>query len=82
MLKLKKIIGHIDDATYNCIVEQLVKTKAENFLFLLTSYKTNEISDKAIIDKLDLNQNSFHVLKSRLFDKIQNSLILDIDLTK
>lgn len=82
MLKLKKIIGHLDESAYASIVEQLTKTKAENFLFLLTSYRNNGISDDEIIKKLDLNNNSFYVLKSRLFDKIQNNLSSDIDLTK
>ena len=82
MIKLKKVISHLDNNTYCDIVEQFNKTKAENFLFLLQSYRNNGITDADIMVKLDLNTNSFYVLKSRLYDKIQNNLSSEIDLTK
>ena len=82
MIKLKKIISHLDDATYKNVVDQFSKTKANNFLFLLQSYRNNGITDDGIMEKLEMNNNSFYVLKSRLYDKIQNNLSIEIDLTK
>lgn len=82
MIKLKKVIGHLNDTAYNDMVDQFTKTKATNFLFLLQSYRLNGITDNAIMQKLELNNNSFYVLKSRLYDKIQTNLSIEIDLTK
>ncbi len=82
MIKLKKVINHLDDNTYKDIVDQFSKTKAENFLFLLQSYRKNAITDNDIMKKLELTNNSFYVLKSRLYEKIQTNLSAEIDITK
>ncbi|MGZ4042433.1 MAG: hypothetical protein ACXVO9_04475 [Bacteroidia bacterium] len=81
MIKLKKIIAHLDDEVYNRIEDTLVKNKADNFLFLLNSYR-KEAKDNDIIDHLNLNTNSFYVLKSRLYDKIQEQLSGNIYLNR
>jgi len=82
MTKLKKVISQLDDSTFESILNQFTKTKAENFLFLLRSYRTNSASDNEIMTKLNLTNNSFYVLKSRLYDKIQSNLSTNIDLSK
>ncbi len=81
MLKLKNIISHLETGFYETIENELVKTKAENFLFLLRAYRLNT-DDSEIVKKLELNSNSFHALKSRLYDKIQNHLSASINITK
>lgn len=82
MIKLKTIISNLDNAIYQTIEEALIKNKADNFLFLLQSYRTNTLPDPEIIKTLDINSNSFYVLKSRLHDKIQEYLSGDIHATK
>jgi hypothetical protein len=77
MIKLKKIISHLDKDTFNNVEETLIKNKADNFLYLLQSYR-KEVEDNVIIEKLNLNANSFYVLKSRLYDRIQDHLSGDI----
>jgi hypothetical protein len=81
MIKLRKIISHLDEDLYKTIEDTLKKNKADNFLFLLQSYR-KEINDPEILESLDLNSNSYYVLKSRLYDKIQSQLSGDIHLNR
>jgi len=81
VIKLKKIIGHLEDGVYKTIEDTLVKNKADNFLYLFKSYRT-DVKDPEIIKNLDLNSNSFYVLKSRLYDKIQGHLSGYINISK
>lgn len=78
MIKLKEVIIQLNDNNYLEIEKNLVKNKAERFLFLLQSYKNSDISDKEIKNKLGVTANSFYVLKSRLYDKIQDCLSCDM----
>ncbi|MFI5221480.1 MAG: hypothetical protein ACHQK8_04070, partial [Bacteroidia bacterium] len=74
MLKLKEIVVQLDSATYSGIEELLSENKADNFTFLLQSYRKENISDRKIATHLGINSNSFYVLKSRLYSKIQDYL--------
>lgn len=78
MIKLKKIISDLEESVYKTIEETLIKNKADNFLFLLQSYRTTALKDTEIANELDINPNSLYVLKSRLNDKIQEHLSGDI----
>lgn len=78
MIKLKEVIIQLKEENYSEIENNLVKNKADRFLFLLRSYKQAKISDNEIKNKLCVTSNSFYVLKSRLYDKIQDSLSCDI----
>lgn len=78
MIKLKQVIGQLDVDSYNRIGESLKKTKADNFGLLFQSYRDAIISDTEIINKLGISSNSYYVLKSRLYDKIQEYLAADV----
>lgn len=78
MIKLKEVINQLNENNYLEIEKNLIKNKADRFLFLFHSYKKSNISDKEIKNKLGVTSNSFYVLKSRLFDKIQDSLSSDV----
>ena len=78
MIKLKKIIIHLDEDVYKTVEDSLIKNKADNFLYLLQSYRNTEIKDDEISKTLNINPNSLYVLKSRLNDKIQEHLSGDI----
>ncbi|MEI6019759.1 MAG: hypothetical protein WCR21_01400, partial [Bacteroidota bacterium] len=82
MIKLKNIITNLDASVFQTIQHSLIKNKADHFLFLFETYKNNSHSDKEIIEQLNINSNSFYVLKSRLYDKIQEYLSGDIYSTK
>ena len=82
MIKLKEIIVQLDDNTYENFKQQLSKTKADNFLYLTQSYRKNNVDDEEIINHLNLNANSFYVLKSRLYDKIKNHISSGVDVNR
>ena len=82
MIRLKEIINQLDQDAYVALESQLNKNKADNFLFLIKSYRENGVKDEEIIKHLDLNANSFYVLKSRLYDRIKNHLSEHIDVSK
>ena len=82
MLKLKKTITHLDEELYHKIEVGFQKNRADNFLFLFRAYRKGDISDAAISQQLDLSSNSFYVLKSRLYDKVQEFLSGDLHLNK
>jgi len=77
MTKLKRIISELDSDTFSRLRENLVKSKANNFLVLLENYRQGIHHDDSIMQKLEINKNSLYVLKSRLQDKIQESLTGD-----
>lgn len=74
MIDLKKIISQLDYAVYERLEGAMVKSKAENSLFLLRTYRKDNISDPEIINHLGINPSSLYTLKSRLYDKIQDQL--------
>lgn len=82
MIKLKEVIAQLQESTYESIEKELLKNKADNFVLLLQSYKKGDVSDNKIAAELGINANSFYVLKSRLFDKIQKSLSADTFITQ
>lgn len=82
MIKLKEIIAQLQEETYSSVEKTLLKTKADNFVLLLQSYRKGDISDNEISSRLGINSNSFYVLKSRLYDKIQESLSADMFITQ
>jgi hypothetical protein len=82
MIKLKEIISQLDSDSYSNMETALQKSKADNFLFLIKSYRKGNLNDEDIIKELKLNSNSFYVLKSRLYDKIQKQIAGEINLNK
>lgn len=78
MIKLKEIIVQLEEGNYLKIEENLIENKADKFLFLFQTYKNSNIPDKDIKKKLGITSNSFYVLKSRLYDKIQENLSCDL----
>lgn len=82
MIKLKEIIAQLKDDTYEALEKTLLKNKADNFVLLLQSYRKGDAPDSEISERLGINSNSFYVLKSRLYDKIQESLSADTFITQ
>jgi hypothetical protein len=82
MIKLKEILTQLAPSDFNDLEQQFIKTKADNFLYLSRSYRKGNIKDEEIITHLNLNANSFYVLKSRLYSKIKKQISEDIDVNK
>jgi hypothetical protein len=78
MIKLKQVILQLSDESFAEIKGAFIKNKADNFVQLLESYRVEGVADKDIIEKLGVSSNSFYVLKSRLYDRIQESLSADV----
>ena len=78
MIKLKEVIIQLEKDNYFEIERTLIKNKADRFLLLFQSYKNTTLTDKEIRQQLGVNANAFYVLKSRLYDKIQESLSCDM----
>lgn len=77
-MRLHKIILQLNTSNYKQLVDQFKKTKADKFLSLLTSYREKKISDNELMEQLDMKQAAFYTLKSRLYDKVQESLYKNI----
>ncbi|MGE0567224.1 MAG: hypothetical protein AB7O73_04690 [Bacteroidia bacterium] len=82
MEKLKKIILQTDNSVLDEIENNFRKNNSVKFLHLFTSYRDGTIEDETIRTQLNCNENSFFVLKSRLFDKIQKHLLSKSESTK
>ena len=81
MNKLKKIITQISQDYFVEFEESLKSTNSIKFHFLLTEYKNNSFSDDEIKTQLGCTDNSYYVLKSRLYDKIQKFILNNNDLS-
>lgn len=73
-MKLHKIIHQLTPTDYLNLSNQLKENRADKFLLLLNSYRSEKVPDDELLVKLDLKQAAFYTLKSRLFDKIQEFL--------
>lgn len=78
MIKLKQVIVQLSNDDFEGVAESFKKTKADNYHLLFQSYRTGKLSDAEITEKLGISSNSFYVLKSRLYDKIQEHLSVDV----
>jgi hypothetical protein len=75
MLNINSIITKLKEPDYKAILLKLQEAKAEKFQILLESYRESSISDDDIQQKLGISSNAFYVLKSRLYEKIQEQLL-------
>ncbi len=82
MIKLKQVIKQLSGEDFESIADSFKKTKADNYFLLFKSYRDEKISDAEIINQLSITSNSFYVLKSRLFDKIQEHLSVEVFVTQ
>ncbi len=75
MNKLKKIISKISQEQFSEFKESLKGTNSIKFHFLLIEYKNDLLSDDDIKNQLNCTDNSYYVLKSRLYDRIQKFIL-------
>jgi hypothetical protein len=78
MNKLRNLVLKLREEDLSRIEDSLVRTKADNYLFLLRAYRGASADDEDIREQLKITSNSLYVLKSRLTDKIQEHLSGDI----
>jgi len=75
MNKLRKIITQIDQEHFKEFEDSLKGTNSVKFITLLKAYKEGDLNDDEIKEELKCTDNSYYVLKSRLYDKIQRFLL-------
>lgn len=79
MLNLEGIINRIEENEFQELSEKLLANKADKYNALLTYYRHGNISEKEMLKALEVNSNAFYVLKSRLFDKVQEYLLTQVE---
>lgn len=75
MLNLRGIISQLSKDDVKGIARKLHETKAKKFGVLLEGYRDINTNDEEILAELKVSNNAFYVLKSRLFEKIQEYLL-------
>ena len=76
-MKIDKIIKQISEKDYNVILEMFRSNKSEKFMFLFTSIR-NGVDEDTVFNELKISDAAYYTLKSRLIDKIQEHLYLNI----
>lgn len=79
MSKLKKIINQLNDNELKIIYQSLKKSEAHKSAELLKLFRENKLSDKEIKNKLDVHNNAYYTLRSRLNEKIENHIIEQVE---
>jgi len=79
MAKLKNIIKQLSEEDFNAIDTSLMDSNAEKSAYLLKSMRDKQLSDKRIMDELDVNTNAYYTLRSRLNQKIEEYLLQQME---
>lgn len=64
---------------YNLLSEQLRENKADKFHTLLVHQRETLLTEEEIAQSLQINQNAFYTLKSRLYNRIQEFLASKVE---
>ncbi|MCP4521488.1 MAG: hypothetical protein GY827_07325 [Cytophagales bacterium] len=75
MSKLKNVINKLTDNEYKTIYNFLNNNEAKKSAQLLELFRDQSLSDKDIQAVLEVNQNAFYTLRSRLNEKIQTFIL-------
>jgi hypothetical protein len=79
MAKLKNIIKQLSENDYEAIYKSLIESNAEKSAYLLKSMREKHLSDSKIMDELEVNNNAYYTLRSRLNQKIEEYLLQQME---
>jgi len=79
MAKLKNIIKQLSQPDYQNIFDQLLNSNAEKSAFLLKFIRERQMSDAKVMEELDVNNNAYYTLRSRLNQKIEEYLLQQME---
>ncbi len=79
MSKLKNIIKQLTEKDFQNICGSLMDSSAEKSAFLLKYMREKQFSDSKIMEELDVNPNAYYTLRSRLNQKIEEYLIMQME---
>ncbi len=74
MAKLKNIIRQLSEKDYKALYEYLQDGNADKTAFLLKALRDKYLTDAKIMIELEVNENAFYTLRSRLHLKIEEFL--------
>jgi len=75
MSKIKKLVNRLNNEEYQTIFTSLQKSEATKSAELLKYFRESKCSDNEIKKLLDVNNNAFYTLRSRLNDKIESFIL-------
>jgi hypothetical protein len=79
MAKLKNIIKQLSDPDFEHIYKSLMDSNAEKSAYLLKYMHQEQLSDNKIMKELNVNNNAYYTLRSRLNQKIEEYLLEQIE---
>ena len=79
MAKLKNIIRQLSEEDFTAIHDSLMESSADKSAYLLKSMREKELSDRRIMDELEVNSNAYYTLRSRLNQKIEEYLLQQME---
>jgi hypothetical protein len=79
MAKLKNIIKQLSDHDYQTLYQNLAQSGADKSAYLLKSLREQELTDAKIMTELEVNNNAYYTLRSRLNQKIEEYLLQQIE---
>lgn len=79
MSKLKNIIKQLSTKDYTAIYDSLINSNAEKSAFLLKFMREKQLSDTRIMEELEVNNNAYYTLRSRLNQKIEEYLLQEME---
>ncbi len=74
MENLSKIVKKLSDKEYQHLLELVSGNKRNKPFHVLEYIRTETFDEEYLIQKLDINQNAYYTLKSRLLDKVAIAL--------
>lgn len=75
MIRLKNIIQQLHQDQFELFKSTLKSGHSNNNLVVVEAYRQNLLSDDEIRKKIKASENSYSVIKTRLYDKIQKFLV-------
>jgi len=79
MAKLKNIIKQLSADDYQSIYSSLIESNAEKSAYLLHAMRERQLPDHKIMDELEVNNNAYYTLRSRLNQKIEEHLLQQME---
>lgn len=79
MTKLVNVVLQMREEDFRSLSSQLLENKAGKLHTLLCHFRDNTLNEKEIAEKLKVSANTYYTLKSRLLNKIQESLTAEHD---
>lgn len=79
MAKLKNIIKQLSENDYKAIYDSLIESNAEKSAVLLHAMRERQLSDHKIMEELEVNNNAYYTLRSRLNQKIEEYLLQQME---